>query len=88
MDLCGGPPPRSPMAEGAVQPLWQALVAGCSGGVLNALVGHPLDTLKTRAQRGGQQEGGRSQFSGLFDGIAGVLVGVVPFWMAFYFGYK
>ena len=76
------------MAE-AAQPLWQALVAGCSGGVLNALVGHPFDTIKVRAQTAsaGDQTSVTS-LSGLFDGIGSQLVGVTPFWMLFYFGYK
>ena len=64
-------------------PLWQALVAGVSGGVCNVLIGHPFDTIKVRAQTD------RPLLKGsLFTGILGQLVGVAPFWMFFYFSYK
>jgi solute carrier family 25 carnitine/acylcarnitine transporter 20/29 len=72
--------PQGDMAE---PPLWQALVAGVSGGVCNVLVGHPFDTIKVRAQAD------RPLFEGsLLTGIVGQLVGVAPFWMFFYFSYK
>ena len=52
-------------------PLWQALVAGASGGVCNVLIGHPFDTIKVRAQTD------RPLLKGsLFTGILGQLVGV------------
>ena len=67
----------------AEPPLWQALVAGVSGGVCNVLVGHPFDTIKVRAQANRPLMAGS-----LFTGILGQLVGVAPFWMFFYFSYK
>jgi hypothetical protein len=37
----------------AQQPLWQALLAGACGGVLQTVVGHPLDTFKVSHLGGG-----------------------------------
>ena len=68
----------------SAQPLWQSVVAGVAGGVLNAVVGHPFDTIKVRVQAG-QKDG---LYTGLFDGIGSQMAGVTPFWMVFYFGYK
>eukprot|EP01050_Picozoa_sp_SAG11_P002538 SAG11_NODE_130_length_15497_cov_10.780556_4_plen_143_part_00 len=81
------------------QPLWQAMAAGVVGGVLNAAVGHPFDTTKVRAQQCQSDDGASSgspsrdksdgaPFGGLFDGFLSQLVGVTPFWMVFYFGYR
>eukprot|EP01052_Picozoa_sp_SAG31_P010276 SAG31_NODE_558_length_14153_cov_9.068094_9_plen_255_part_00 len=63
------------------------MIAGCAGGVLNAIVGHPFDTIKVRQQTGNGSAATESNF-GLFDGLLSQLVGVTPFWMVFYFGYK
>jgi hypothetical protein len=42
----------------------QDFVAGCAGGVLQVVSGHPLDTLKVRLQT---QAAGGPQFNGMMD---------------------
>jgi hypothetical protein len=74
------------MGEGAA-PLWAALVAGSFGGLLNAVVGHPFDTLKVRAQADGPTAAGESG-KNLFAGVLSPIAGSTPFWAVFYFGYK
>lgn len=77
------------MADG---PLWAALVAGSVGGLLNAVVGHPFDTLKVRAQADDASRAtattGGSGSSSLFAGVLSPIAGSTPFWAVFYFGYR
>jgi solute carrier family 25 carnitine/acylcarnitine transporter 20/29 len=90
---------QPPSAAVAAVPLWAALVAGSVGGLLNAVVGHPFDTLKVRAQAQQQAPAatcgaaaggstGSGDNSSLFAGLLSPVVGATPFWAVFYFGYR
>jgi solute carrier family 25 carnitine/acylcarnitine transporter 20/29 len=74
-------------------------VAGGLGGCCAAIVGHPLDTLKTRLQTAGPGVykgildcGGKALAEGglfvLYRGLFPVMVGVVPIWGLSFLGYS
>jgi len=67
-------------------PFWKALLAGSAGGVANAIVGHPFETVKVRLQCG--EAFSPKIFRGIFSGVLSPIVGTAPFWGCSYLGYN
>eukprot|EP00128_Syssomonas_multiformis_P014407 Colp12_sorted_trinity150504_noHs@13358 len=73
----------------------KSFIAGGVGGVCLILVGHPLDTVKTKMQAGQftstmeavKATVAKSGYRGLYAGMAAPIVGVTPMYALCFFGY-
>jgi len=64
--------------------LWKTIISGSAGGFACTVVGHPLETIKTRLQTGAT----KNIFSGCYKGMLSPLVGLTPFFASSYFGFQ
>jgi len=64
--------------------LWKTIVSGSMGGAAITVVGHPLETVKTRLQTGATT----NIFRGCYKGMLSPLLGTTPFFASCYFGYR
>jgi len=64
--------------------LWKTIISGSMGGLACTVVGHPLETIKTRLQTGAT----KNIFSGCYKGMLSPIVGLTPFFASSYFGFR
>ena len=75
-----------PMALNAKDGQLKSALFGCFGGFLFSLVGHPLDTIKTRMQTG--QSFTKSCKGSLWRGLMAPVTAVPPAWVANFVAYS
>lgn len=64
--------------------LWKTIAAGSMGGVAITVVGHPMETVKTRLQTGATT----NILRGCYKGMLSPLLGTTPFFASSYFGFR